>query len=333
MDKRSETVLQVKELSKLYPVKRSVLGALLRKPVRHVHAVDGVSFSARRGEILGLVGESGSGKTTTAMCVLGLVEPSRGEVLFDGEPVAALAKGKQRLALRRRMQMIFQDPYESLNPRQTVFQIIAEPLEIHRLSSSREETERRVAAALEDAGLAPAESYLERYPEELSGGQRQRIVIANALVLNPELLVADEPVSMLDVSIRAGILNLLRELRDQHNITILYITHDLGTTSYLTDRLAVMYLGQIVEIGPTEQVLKTALHPYTRALISVIPAPNPRRRRERVILSGEIPNPIDVPTGCRFHPRCPAVMPSCKLVAPQLKEVAEGHQAACLLYE
>ena len=332
MQPNPEFVLQVNQLSKLYRIERGLVGTLLRKPVRAVHAVDGVTFTAKQGEILGLVGESGSGKTTTALCVLGLVEPSQGEVIFNGQAVSALSHGKDRLMLRRQMQMIFQDPYESLNPRQTVFQIIAEPLEIHKLVDSGSEMKARVAAALESAGLMPPEDFFDRYPEELSGGQRQRIAIASALVLNPQLLVADEPVSMLDVSIRAGILNLLRQLRDKHNITILYITHDLGTTSYFTDRLAVMYLGQIVEIGPTLQVLNNPHHPYTRALISVIPVPNPRCRRDRVILTGEIPNPIDLPSGCRFHPRCPNVMPACQTIEPLIHAVSQDHYVSCLLY-
>ena len=326
-------ILQVLDLSKYFPIEHNVIDTILRKPARVVHAVDGVTFHASRGEILGLVGESGSGKTTTALCVLGLVEPTNGEVIFNGQNVSLVMSSKERLKMRRQMQIIFQDPYESLDPRQTVFQTIAEPLQIHFPSLSRNELENRVSEALKVAGLKPPEDYLDRYPEELSGGQRQRIVIAGALVLNPQMLVADEPVSMLDVSIRAGVLNLLKQLRDEHNITILYITHDLATTSFITDRLAVMYLGRIVEIGSTMQVLKNPCHPYTRALISVIPTPNPRRRRERVILKGEIPNPVDLPCGCRFHPRCPSAFPDCKSVDPILRSVSKDHQVACLLYQ
>jgi oligopeptide/dipeptide ABC transporter ATP-binding protein len=248
------------------------------------------------------VGESGSGKTTTALNVLGLVEPTEGEILFNGRSVPALVQSGERLRLRQQAQIVFQDPYESLNPRQTVFATVAEPLEVHRLVKDRAEKAERVRAALDAAGLKPPETFFHRYPQELSGGQRQRVVIAGALVLNPQLLVADEPVSMLDVSIRAEILNLLLQLRDEHGITILYITHDLATAAYFTDRIAVMYLGRIVEIGPTKTVLNDPRHPYTRALISVIPVPNPRRRRKRMILEGETPNPIDLPCGCRFHP-------------------------------
>jgi oligopeptide/dipeptide ABC transporter ATP-binding protein len=326
-----ETVLQISNLRTLFPISRGIVGTLLGRPRRRVHAVDGVSFSVARGEILGLVGESGSGKTTTALNALGLVEPTGGEILFNGQSVPELVKSPKRLRLRRQMQIIFQDPYEALNPRQTVFATVAEPLEVHRLVQSRAEKVERVEAALDIAGLKPPQTFLSRYPQELSGGQRQRLVIAGALVLDPQLLVADEPVSMLDVSIRAEILNLLLQLRDQRGITILYITHDLATAAYFTDRIAVMYLGRIVEIGPTRTVLSDPRHPYTQALLSVIPVPNPRRRRRRVILTGETPNPIDLPSGCRFHPRCPATFDRCTQVEPQLESVDDDHQVACLL--
>ena len=332
-----ETVLQVNNLRTLFPVSRGIVGTLLARPRRYVHAVDGVSFSVARGEILGLVGESGSGKTTTALNALGLVEHTEGEILFNGQSVPELVHSGERLrmGLRRRMQIVFQDPYESLNPRQTAFATVAEPLEVHRLVKSREEKVERVKAALDGAGLKPPETFFDRYPQELSGGQRQRLVIAGALVLNPQFLVADEPVSMLDVSIRAEILNLLLQLRDEHGITILYITHDLATAAYFTDRVAVMYLGRIVEIGPTKTVLSNRAtfgcrHPYTQALLSVIPVPNPRRRRKRIILTGEIPNPIDLPSGCRFHPRCPVVSDQCSQTEPQLQSVGADHQVACL---
>ena len=325
-----EPVLQVSSLRTLFPVSRGIVGTLLARPHRFVHAVDGVSFSIAKGEILGLVGESGSGKTTTALNVLGLVEHTEGEIFFNGQSVSELVKSDERSRLRRQMQVVFQDPYEALNPRQTVFATVVEPLEVPRLVKSREEKVQRVKAALDAAGLNPPEIFFNRYPQELSGGQRQRLVIAGALVLNPQFLVADEPVSMLDVSIRAEILNLLHQLRDERGITILYITHDLATAAHFTDRIAVMYLGRLVEIGPTKTVLSDPRHPYTRALLSVIPVPNPRRRRKRMILEGETPNPIDLPPGCRFHPRCPAAYDQCSQTEPQLESVGASHQAACL---
>jgi oligopeptide/dipeptide ABC transporter ATP-binding protein len=327
----NEIVLQIRNLRTHFPVSRGIVGTLLRREQRYVHAVDDISISIAKGEILGLVGESGSGKTTTALNALGLVEPTEGEILFNGQSVPALVKSRERQRLRQQAQIIFQDPYESLNPRQTVFATVAEPLEVHKLVSSREEKVARVITALEEAGLKPPETFFSRYPQELSGGQRQRLVIASALVLNPELLVADEPVSMLDVSVRAEILNLLLQLRAKRGITILYITHDLATAAFFTDRVAVMYLGKIVEFGPTRTVLSRPRHPYTQSLISVIPVPNPRRRQKRMTLTGETPNPIDLPSGCRFHPRCPLAFEQCSQTEPQLENVDAGHQAACLL--
>ncbi len=344
-----QPILRVQDLCKYFPLSRGVRGTLMRQPRRYVRAVDGVSFCVQKGEILALVGESGSGKTTVGMNVLGLQQPTRGHVVFDGYDVsewahghgpslaagegdlAGLGRRARILSLRRRAQMVFQDPYESLNPRQQILETVAEPLAVHHLVRSREEKEDRVRAALESCGLAPAEHFWDRYPAELSGGQRQRVVIAGALVLEPHLLVADEPVSMLDVSIRAEVLSLLHALRDERGITILYTTHDLATAGYFTDRMAVMYLGRIVEIGPTAEVLSAPHHPYTRALLSVVPAPNPRRRRQRVILSGEIPNPVDLPPGCRFHPRCPAAVSECRETDPALHTVAREHEVACLL--
>jgi oligopeptide/dipeptide ABC transporter ATP-binding protein len=349
----TEPILQVSDLHKYFPMSRGVWGTLARRPRRYVRALDGVSFSVGRGEILALVGESGSGKTTVGMNVLGLQRPTRGHILFEGYDVTEWAHGElaahndgpatgtetdlrssssqqQVLRLRERAQMVFQDPYEALNPRQKVFDIVAEPLEIHRLTPSREEKEARVQTALETCGLAPADHFWGRYPGELSGGQRQRVVIAGALVLEPDLLVADEPVSMLDVSIRADILNLLHALRRERGITILYTTHDLATAGFFTDRMAVMYLGRVVELGPTGEVLTRPRHPYTRALISVVPVPNPRRRHPQTILQGEIPNPIDIPAGCRFHPRCPEAGPEWQGSDPELRPVGPAHQVACL---
>jgi oligopeptide/dipeptide ABC transporter ATP-binding protein len=343
-------LLKVENLYKYFPVSQSIFGRLVGKQRKVVHAVDNVSFTLGSGEILSLVGESGSGKTTVGMNVLGLQVPTRGKIIFDGIDVAYWSQGrvnefgeiintglaklssrKQVLHLRKRAQMIFQDPYESLNPRQKVFDIVAEPLDIHGISLSEDDRRERVRDALETSGLAPADHFWDRYPDGLSGGQRQRVVIAGALVLEPELLVADEPVSMLDVSIRAELLNLLLEIRNKRNISIIYTTHDLATAGFFTDRMAVMYLGRIVELGPTREVLSNPRHPYTKSLVSVLPAPNPRRQRERVILRGEVPNPIDLPSGCRFHPRCPVANDECQFVDPDFKQMTERHQAACLL--
>lgn len=348
-DKTNKIILQIDDLYKQFPVIHGIQDRILRRPRQFVHAVDGVSFSLERGEILALVGESGSGKTTVGMNVLGLQVPTSGKITFDGYNVADWARGQvqpkgnredgvsrlsrrdQILALRKRAQMVFQDPYESLNPRQTIREIVAEPLEIHNLELRTAEKEQRVRQAMEVCGLTPADHFWNRYPDGLSGGQRQRVVIAAALVLDPELLVADEPVSMLDVSIRADILNLLQTIRQERYITILYTTHDLATAGYFTDRMAVMYLGRVVEIGPTVDVLRAPRHPYTQALVSVAPVPNPRKRRKRMILQGEVPNPIDVPPGCRFHPRCPVADIKCKKIDPPFIEISPVHKAACLL--
>jgi len=349
-------MLEVNDLYKYFPVRSSLADWLARKPARYVKAVDGITFSLEKGEVLALVGESGCGKTTIARTLIGLEDQSGGRILFDGKlvqsperrqraglvPLESSGPGSQQQLifpkvtmkrLRQQAQMIFQDPYESLNPRSTIFDIVAEPLVVHGIARPRLERIQRVKAALEDAGLRPAEDYFLRYPHELSGGQRQRVVIASAMVLEPELLLADEPVSMLDVSIRAEILNLLRDLREKRGVSILFITHDLGTVAYFADRVAVMYLGRIVEIGSTHEVLKNPQHPYTQALLSVVPVPNPRLRRQRVILQGETPNPIEVPSGCRFHPRCSLVVERCSSVDPTLQIVSENHQAACLLLD
>ncbi len=317
-------ILEVQELHKYFAAEQS----LFRRHGSVVKAVDGVSFTLGRSEVLAIVGESGCGKTTIARTLIGLESATKGQMIFNGKTIGNEIGLKE---LRLHAQMVFQDPYESLDPRATIAESVEEPLVVHRICHSYEERMDRVKAALEDAGLRPAQDFLLRYPHELSGGQRQRVVIAGAMVLQPELLIADEPVSMLDVSIRAEILNLLNDLRKQRGISIIFITHDLGTVAYFADRIAVMYLGRIVETGTTQEVLKNPQHPYTRALLSVVPVPNPRLRRVHVILRGETPNAALIPAGCRFHPRCPVATGDCKAIDPRFVLIGEDHQAACLL--
>lgn len=321
-----DIILEVQGIKKYFVAGRP---GLLSRQVRHVHAVDDVSLQLGRGEVVALVGESGCGKSTLALTLMGLEKSTEGKIILEGIDITH-ADEKSRKLMRQRVQMVFQDPYESLNPTQTVEEIVCEPLVVHKIAASPEERRQRVLRALEDAGLKPAHIYLRRFPHELSGGQRQRVVIAGALVLEPHLLLADEPVSMLDVSIRAEILNLLADLRVTRRISIIFITHDLGTVGYFADRVAVMYLGRIVEIGSMRAVLENPQHPYTQALLSVVPVPNPRLRRQRVILQGETPNPINLPSGCRFHPRCPAAIEDCRRIDPPFVEISPGHQAACL---
>jgi oligopeptide/dipeptide ABC transporter ATP-binding protein len=322
----AEHFLEIHGLKKHFEAGRP---ALFSRDVQKVHAVDGVGFTLRRSEVIALVGESGCGKSTLALLLMGLEDPTAGTIKFEGQDITHL-NDHQRKDLRRKIQMVFQDPYESLNPTQTIEEIVTEPLVVHGFANVSDRRER-VVKAMEDAGLKPAEVYMSRYPHELSGGQRQRVVIAAALVLEPEIILADEPVSMLDVSIRAEVINLLAELRISRQIAVIFITHDLGSVGFFADRVAVMYLGRIVEIGTMLEVLENPQHPYTKALISVIPVPNPRLRHERIILKGETPNPINVPSGCRFHPRCPVAIESCKALDPPNVTLSKTHQAACLL--
>jgi oligopeptide/dipeptide ABC transporter ATP-binding protein len=324
-------LLEVENLVTRYPLPRGVVGTLRRDPRPAVHAVEGVSFELRRGEMLALVGESGCGKTTTAQSILRLVDSDSGSVRFDGQEITSLPARDLR-RLRRRMQIIYQDPYESLDPRFRVRATVEEPLIVHGIGS-QEERRREVENALAIAGLTPPQLFLNRYPHELSGGQRQRVAIAASLVLHPDLLVADEPVSMLDVSVRAGVLAILDDLR-RRGLAVLMITHDLSTAAKYADRIAVMYLGRIVEEGSSRDVIRNPQHPYTRALLSVVPQRDPRVRAEPQILRGETPNSVRIPRGCRFHPRCPMAIEECQAVDPQLSRpaaaTAANHLAACI---
>jgi peptide/nickel transport system ATP-binding protein len=326
-------LLEVSDLVTQYPLRRVLIDAARRAPRLHVHAVDGVSFSLDRGEMMALVGESGCGKTSTVQTILGMVKPTGGAVRLNGINIAGLPE-RQLRPLRRKVQMIYQDPYESLDPRFRVRQTVEEPMLVHSIGRSPAERRDMIIAALEQAGLSPADAYLDRYPHELSGGQRQRVAIAAALVLGPDLLLADEPVSMLDVSVRAGVLSLLDGLRRTADMGILMITHDLSTAAHFADKIAVMYLGRIVECGTARQVVTNPQHPYTRALLSVVPKPDPRERSRPQILSGEAPDPVYIPSGCRFHPRCPIAVDQCLTQDPALRVPvadAAGHVAACHL--
>ncbi len=317
-----QALLELKDVKKYFPVKAGVL----KRTVGYVKAVDGVNFSIKKGETLGLVGESGCGKSTTGRTILRLLEATEGEIYFEGENILDYDRNKMR-SLRRQMQIIFQDPYASLNPRMTVANIIGEPLKIHKMVNGKKERDERVAELLKKVGLQ--REHMKRYPHEFSGGQRQRIGVARALALNPKLIICDEPVSALDVSIQAQVINLMEDLQEEFNLTYLFIAHDLSVVKHISNRIAVMYLGKIVELADKRELFQNTLHPYTRSLLSAIPVADPTYEKERIILEGDVPSPMDPPSGCRFHPRCPEAIDICSEVEPEFKDYGGGHMSAC----
>jgi oligopeptide transport system ATP-binding protein len=326
---KSAPLLEVRDLKMHFPITR---GIIFQRQVGAIKAVDGLDFTMTKGETLGLVGESGCGKSTTGRAILQLYRPTGGNVVFEGTDLTD-TKGEDLRKMRRRMQMIFQDPYASLNPRMTVGSIIGEPLEVHGIGSTRKERQERVQELLKTVGLNPY--FVNRYPHEFSGGQRQRIGVARALAVNPAFIVCDEPISALDVSIQAQIINLLEDLQDELGLTYLFIAHDLSVVRHISDRIAVMYLGKIVELADRDELYENPMHPYTQALLSAVPIPDPviENQRKRMILEGDVPSPANPPKGCNFSTRCPRVMDVCRQQDPPFKEYKPGHFAACYLYE
>jgi peptide/nickel transport system ATP-binding protein len=326
-----DEVLRVENLKKWYPLKKGFFETVLSRSEDFVKAVDGVSFTLKKGEVFALVGESGSGKTTLGKVVLRLTDATGGAVYFHNTDITKL-KPKEMKPLRREMQIVFQDPFESLNPRMIIKEIVAEPLRVQHVAKGEREIEERVKAMLDSVELVPPEEFLYRFPHELSGGQRQRVAVARAYILKPSFVVADEPVSMLDVSIRAEIINLMLDLVQKTSSSIIFITHDIALAKHIADRISVMYLGKIMESAASEELVDKPLHPYTQALISAVPVPDPDSKRTQDVISGEIPSPVDPPTGCRFHTRCPYAHERCVNEEPVLVEVEKNHYCACHLY-